>query len=220
MIFGINTNERIEVKRYGANSEVLIDGYTFATCEQVDEDTLFNTFLKVKFRTESLQRVITRDAIAGRSNSSPYKYPYNGLFIIPKLYGYFPFLDCDDRDVCEEATYHLESNNVPYTCFKSSTSKDSYWIICDKEDTFDNTLEFIKQYPADHRYAWVAEHKQEFCIRAVQKYPDGVPAEVNTYDGVNGFSGNYKFWINSFKEYWSSGLISSYINRAEVINNI
>jgi len=84
------------------------------------------------------------------------------------------------------------------------------------ESSFDDALSFMKEYPTDHRYTWIAGLKEEFCIRAIPK--KGVfPTPI---DRSTTLSKNFKFWIDDFDNHWTNGLISTYIMNHIVMNTI
>jgi hypothetical protein len=110
----------------------------------------------------------------------------------------------------------LDTDNISWVSYKSTPSKNSFWVFCDKFGTFDEVLSFIERYPADPRYAWVAGHKREFCIRGIPRL-NQVPQKYQT----NGtLSGGLQFWISEFDEYWKGGKLIEYINFNMVGENV
>jgi hypothetical protein len=145
------------------------------------------------------------------------KFPYGGAYIIPKMFGYFPFLDCDDVNTYTEAKFQLSADNVPHSCYKSN-KHNHYWIFCDKQCEINEAIDFIESYPCDHRYPWVARYKQELVVRAIPK-ADYCPRHTENHLKEE-FSDDFAYWNSQFVKYWSGGLIPSYIDMVNTLDSI
>lgn len=154
----------------------------------------------------------------GAHMSRKYSFPTSGCYIIPKLFGYFPFLDCDSLRSFNDAKVSLALDDIPYVAYKSSKSANKFWIFCDKQMPFYDALRFIESYPHDHRYSWVAGYKKELCVRAVAKYFQ-IPAFVEDHL-VSSFTDDFTFWVKKFDEYWESNLILNYMTNLQTLEEL
>lgn len=145
-------------------------------------------------------------------------FPFKGSYIIPKMFGYFPFLDCDDENTYTEAKFQLATDNIPYTAYKSNLRGNHYWIFCDKQGELDETIDFIESYPCDHRYPWLARHKRELCVRAIPK-ENYTPVHDEDYLSDE-FTDDFAYWNSQFVKYWDSGLIPNYIDMLNAVDVI
>jgi len=223
---------------------VIVEGvekpYNFFKSKEVSEQELFTLWKQEMFNYRGRKDLI--DPLMSRYNIPKYNstqhsglttiklgamcnvkceaekiFPFHGVYIVPKLYGYFPFLDCDTKEQQAECLFHLELDKIPHVIIESS--KHSKWIICDREGNFKDTLSFIKSYPADPRYSWIAEYKEEFVIRGAPKM-NKPPVLVERNDMGKGFSKNFQFWLDDFEKYWKTGLIPSYVEIMSTLNAI
>ncbi len=143
--------------------------------------------------------------------------PFSGAYIVPKMFGYFPFLDCDDLNTYTEAKFELSADGIPHSCYKSN-KYNHYWIFCDKQCEINEAIDFIESYPCDHRYPWIARFKQELCVRAV---PKGTYAPVHEENHLEeSFTDDFTYWNSQFVKYWDSGLIPSYVDMLNTMDNI
>lgn len=205
--------------------------YKFTKVSLVTEEEMFSRFKKNFFIGESVKNIRgqaypigdpTKGANIGATyfpNSAPrrYLFPTTGCYIIPKLFGYFPFLDCDDNKTYEDAKVHLNMNDIPYVAYESSYA-NKHWIFCDKQMPFDQTLAFIESYPHDHRYTWISQFKEEFVVRALPKN-NRKPKFVED-NLVSNFTDDFKFWIQKFDKYWERNLILNFIMTLETMEKI
>lgn len=248
MIFGINGEklELTDTQKWAVNRG-RGNHYEFIGVKQVSEAEMFRIFKKNKSIRESMDRIdrgssindtqamdsIFAQAMLGTSSGhrpiqatkTPkkketyhHRFPHSGAYIIPKMFGYFPFLDCDDLSSYTEAKFQLCADNIPYISYKSSEKTDHYWIICDKQGEINETIDFIETYPGDHRYPWIARYKQELCIRAIPK-SGYVPHEDERYMDTE-FSDDFAYWNSQFVKYWDKGLIPSYIDMINTVNAV
>jgi hypothetical protein len=156
--------------------------------------------------------------VKAQMQSSPPQPPTYGMYIVPKMFNYFPFMDCDDEATFEDCKFHLTLDDIPYVAYKSNPQTDSYWIFCDRQLPLYEAIDFIEQYPCDHRYAWIARHKKELCVRALPKY--GAIPTFNEDHLVNSFTDDFKYWIAQFNDYWINGKVSKYIELVDTANAI
>ena len=94
------------------------ESYKFNGTKHATEEEMFAYFKKQLFIAESISslRIDTYRAKAAKANGSPsrivndrqhHKFHHTGVYIVPKLFGYFPFLDCDNMATYEDAKFHL-----------------------------------------------------------------------------------------------------------------
>lgn len=168
MIFAINSKEPISIPKatpftLGGYATEQKKEYTFPKAVALSELDAYYFFRKKyilkEFYKKSQNQPINPHSIA---ETIP-------VFVIPKVYNYYPFLDCDTSEQYHNCCALLFRDNINFVSYKSSPAKDSYWIFCDNEGSFEDSLKFMQTYPADPRYAWVASYKHEFCVRAIPK---------------------------------------------------
>lgn len=230
MIFAKNTDKMfdlpLEETRHAPDKKV--GAYVFLQTVQLSEAQAYDHYRKTlvaisaKAHLDKLKRIgqapVTTNTLSGglilkssvstaNVSSLPDHANDADVFIIPKLYEYYPFLDCDNADMYNECVYLLEKDDVSWISYKSTPTKGSYWIFCDKPGSFDVTLDFIKNYPADPRYAWVAGYKKEFCVRALPR-DNQTPVR---HESRGSFSKGFEFWISDFDDYWKNGTIMEHI---------
>ena len=145
-------------------------------------------------------------------------FPFSGAYIVPKMFGYFPFLDCDDVNSYTEAKFQLSADNIPYSTYRSSRVDNHYWIFCDRQCSLDEAIDFIEMYPCDHRYPWLARYKRELCIRAIPKQGYAPHHDENNLEDE--FSDDFTYWNSQFVKYWDSGLIPSYMDMLKAVESI
>ena len=214
MIFALDDPS---IKIHCKSSRNKLQDYEFIGVSQVDEAELYRTFRKALATSASYARV--NESLGIKTPESPVNFtPYRGMFIVPKLYGYFPFLDCDDHESYDEAVFELELHDIPYKSYTTNPTTGAHWIFCDQQDNFENTLKFIESYPSDHRYEWIAKYKEEFCVRAVPKYGN-IPTFCDEHL-VSNYTNDFKYWISEFDSYWKSGLIMNYLNIIKTVDII
>jgi len=223
MLYAVDTGRELTADGGDSIDMPKVDAYRFKQCEVVSEEEMFRRFKKeyfiIKHKAEEDSRRKQQHPFdtryTGASGFPPTSevqrktyppYPLHGYFIVPKLYGYFPFLDCDSKRQYDNCCVELNMNDVNYVAYQSR-EPDHYWIFCDKQGDFEETLKFIEGYPCDPRYAWVASYKKEFTIRALPKarfYPKRI-SEIN-----NDMSDDFKYWLSCFEKHWTDGLIEKY----------
>lgn len=210
MLFCVDDKDKkLEVTTNGFGESSL---YTFCGSTSVDEETMFRHFKHHMFKSASLNRINRLD---DNDNTFP---PFSGYYLIPKLFGYFPFLDCDTPDVYADAIVHLKLDDIPFKAYRSNRMRESYWIFCDRQGTFNDTLDFIEGYPGDHRYSWIARHKQEMCVRAVPKY--GAIPSFDDDHMVNTYTDDFKYWVSRFDKYWKHGIIPTYLDTIGTLDSL
>lgn len=180
--------------------------YTFCGITHVDEAELFRVFKRNLFKSRAFTDPVEDELT----------FPFNGLFLVPKLFGYFPFLDCDTETMYADAIFHLRLDNIPFRTYRSNHLRKSYWIFCDWQESIDDVLDFVESYPGDHRYSWIARHKKEMCVRAVPKY-NTVPSFEDDYL-VNSYTEDFKYFIKKFDDYWEHGLIPTYVTNIATLD--
>jgi hypothetical protein len=169
--------------------------------------------------TKPLKKKPRKSNISARSNYAHKNlFPFSGAYIVPKMFGYFPFLDCDDLNSYTEAKFQLSADGIPYTAYRSSKYDEHHWIFCDRQCGINEAIDFIETYPCDHRYPWIARYKQELCIRAIPKKGYAPHHEENHLEDE--FSDDFAYWNSQFVKYWDSGLIPSYIDMLSAVENI
>lgn len=196
--------------------------YKFPKVEIITESQAYYYYRSTECLKKHIHRMNMLKRLEKSKTSAEVEFlmPLMDIYLIPKLYGYFPFLDCDTEDQFEECRIALEYDKIKYAAYHSSSNGyglNGRWIFCDVEGTFEDTLAFIKKYPADGKYSWVAEHKNEFCVRAVPKF-NHVPTQIQIDDSK--FSRNFKFWIDDFNRYWTESELIQYIVFNVVTDNI
>ena len=204
---------------------IVAESYEFKEVEIISEEQAYQHYRTKKMQRLQMHRerlrteantIDTRYAgVTPNASPPPFKVGLVDIYIIPKLFNYFPFLDCDSQEEYEDCCSHLESDGVRFVSYQSSNR--GYWIFCDKAMDFDNTISFIKQYPADGRYSWIAEYKREFCVRAIPK--KGIIPERIVADDSD-LSREFKFWLECFDQYWATSKLIEYIMIDEVGDNI
>lgn len=184
----------------------------FKRVEYLSEDAIYKYY-----RQRHIQRnLLCRTFPEKYGHSERYEGPFD-IYLVPKIFdSYIPFLDCDGLDSYNDVCALLINDGVPYQAYKSS-GKDSYWIFCDRHLAFDDCLEFIKLYPADGRYWWVAQHRREFCVRAL---PKGymIPKKMET--SQQQFSTTFNAFISCFEDYWKNSKLVRYIINNKILENI
>ena len=154
------------------NNKIVVEGnpvidneYSFYGIKPVSEEELFQEFKRKWFHKHSKVRLdIARDmggmdryknrpinVHTGKQSQIKIDIPFTGSYIIPKLFNYFPFLDCDDEDTYENAKFNLALEGIPYKAYKSNKNNDSYWIFCDHQVPLEEAINFIASHPCDHR---------------------------------------------------------------------
>jgi hypothetical protein len=220
MIFAINdeSQDQLEIftdSLYGLNETR--PSYKFDKVKIVSEDEMYNNYRQIisskvsRYYTSSARSRISDDGEVLSNNDIIANIKLNhftGSYMIPKVYNYFPFLDCDSEMIYDDVVFDLGVDNIPHVSYRSSDG-DNYWIFCDRAGSFDDTLAVIKKYTSDHRYAWIAEKKEEFCVRAIPKH-GYIPNTVDSYL-TNEFTDEFIFFINSFNKYWCNGKIIQYL---------
>ena len=201
-------------------------GYQFVKSDIVSEAEMFRRFKKEMFtekhRVDILNKNNLDDGFGVTSRLSPNGssvvpstpfgrkaytgYPIRGYYLIPKLYNYFPFLDCDSTREFDDCCVELNMNDVPFVGYQSN-KYGSCWIFCDRQGSFEKTLKFIEAYPCDPRYAWVAGYKKEFCVRATTKH-NFTPKRIT--DIADDMTDDFKYWLSCFENHWSDGMIEKY----------
>lgn len=240
MLFAIdNKEDRIHV-----DTEIglrgVSKGYEFQGVRLATEDDMLKHYKKTLFIQQSnyrmkcggyapdVDRITAKMQGVNQAGMSPRKRtvemssspqpPTYGMYIVPKMFNYFPFMDCDDGATFEDCKFHLTLEDVPYVAYKSNPQTDSYWIFCDRQLPLFEAIDFIEQFPCDHRYAWMARHKKELCVRALPKY--GAIPTFNEDHLVSSFTDDFKYWIAQFNDYWINGKISKYIELVDTANAI
>jgi hypothetical protein len=223
MIFAVNddSGDQLEIIEHintpFKDSYGMKQTYKFDKVKIVSEDEMYREFrhaiaAKVS-KYHSCNITMDDDGVVvkrkGPDISSLKVNHFTGAYLVPKVYNYFPFLDCDSKDICDDVIFDLGVDNIPYIVYESS-SDEHYWVFCDHAGIFDDTLSFIKQYTSDQRYAWIAEEKREFCVRAIPK--NGyIPKQIDSHLDDE-FTDEFKFFIKSFDDYWVNGKIIQYID--------
>lgn len=232
MLFAIDG----EVFKRSAPAYSDLGEYTFKSVVPVSEDKMFKQFKKNKSLSESMYNLndsreyryirqndpVTMQMAVNRvpvnSERPPFKIPFKGVYIIPKMYEYFPFLDCDSAECFENVKFNLALDNIPYKSYKSNYLSDSYWILCDRQCPLDEAIEFIETYPADHRYSWIAKEKQELCIRAAPK-GNWLPTLVDEHLDSE-FTNDFKYFTVQFEDYWKHGKIIEYLEMIKTVESL
>jgi len=224
MLYAVDSKEEVLTGDTSVLTDDQINSvtYQFKRCERVSEDEMFRRFKKEyfveKFKTDqandcdevsfgssdgfynagNASKNNTYGNISPKANRKKYThYPQMGYYLIPKLYGYFPFLDCDSQKQYDETCVELNMNNVQYVAYKSN-KYDHHWIFCDQQGSFDETLKFIEEYPCDPRYAWVASYKREFCVRATTK-KNFTPKRITDIEDT--MSDDFRYWLRCFQKH-------------------
>lgn len=239
MIFGIDDG----IVEHDVDLDgVTVNKYHLINTKQVDEAEMFRVFRKTKNIIESKYRIECKTSInfedyglssaPSMSKNAGYKipktaeyvlehkhmFPFSGAYIIPKMFGYFPLLDCDDLNTYTEAKFQLIADGIPYISYKSSNAGDHYWIFCDRQCGLDEAIDFIETYPCDHRYPWIARYKRELCVRAIPKL-NYIPHQDDDNLATE-FSDDFTYWNAQFVKYWDNGLIPNYIELLSAVNDI
>lgn len=204
-----------EMSEYATLNKSKNDGcyYSFPSVKYLTEKDAIDFFRESYIRSLPFQKEEAKYRI-----TPEYAIDRMKLYIIPKLYYYFPFLDCDSEDEYHYCCSELSNDNIQYQSYISSLkeNKHKYWIFCDLEFNFDECLKFLLKYPCDQKYTWVASYKKEFCVRALPKKGFIIKKQENEYK----FSSNFQHWIKDFDNYWENGEIINRIKMILVSNNI
>lgn len=229
MIFAKNSKEHIKVLKNNITEEI-VKNILEKPNQYANVEHCYFSFPKVEIIKEKDAYEYYRHTLINRSfsyakkqdstlthNYLPPKNVLIDIYVIPKVYDYFLFLDCDDKTQYDECTMQLQQDEIPYISYRSSPKKESFWIFCDRFGTVDDILSLMNMYPADPKYHWVAKHKREFCIRAIPKF--GTNPEKHESFGTQ-FSKQFSFWISEFDDYWENSKLITFIKTRNVLENI